>query len=145
MTRNGFTLVELIVVIAVMALMAGAVVLTMGPGGSDAAPIADRFASRVAAARDSAVVDGRPTGVWVTASGYGFEQYRGGGWQPLTAKPFEGRDWGKGIAASVAGAPGGRVRFDTMGLPSDPLAVTIGSGAEHAVVRVAANGDVVAD
>lgn len=145
MARNGFTLIELLIVIAVMALMAGVVVVTVGAGGSDAGPVADRFASRVAAARDSAVVEGRPTGVWVTASGYGFEQYRARRWEPLTVKPFEGRDWGEGIVASAGGGPRGRVRFDSIGMPSEPLAVTIADGSASAAVRIAANGDVSAD
>ena len=39
---------------------------------------ADRFAARVAAARDEAVVTAAPMGLWVSASGYGFQRRDGG-------------------------------------------------------------------
>ena len=60
MTRNDFTLVETMIVVAVMALLAGVAVLTFGPVGADPKDAATRFASRVAAARDQAILTGRP-------------------------------------------------------------------------------------
>jgi len=79
--EHGFTLVELMVVLTVMALMAGAVVLTIGSRNGDVAETAGRFASRIAAARDEAIVGGHPVAVWITPSGYGFERYAAGRWQ----------------------------------------------------------------
>jgi len=146
--RNGFTLVELIVVIAVMALLTGAVVLTVAApaGASDSAT---RFAGRLAAARDQAVVSGRPISAWVSPSGYGFDQLRGGRWQRLADKPFESADWGKGATVAIAAAAAGegrtRVRFDSLGLPDQPFAVRIARDGRSANVRVAANGDVRVD
>ncbi len=139
---DGFTLIELLVVIAVMALLAGAVIMTIGPSGDDAQTVAGRFASRVAAARDEAVVGGRPVAIWVAPSGYGFERFAGGRWQPLTSKPFEPRDWGKDITAAPQSGSAARVGFDAIGLPSDGFAVVVGDGASRATVTVAANGDV---
>ena len=148
MPRNGFTLVELIVVIAVMALLTGAVVLTVASpaGASDSAT---RFAGRLAAARDQAVLSGRPISAWVSPSGYGFDQLRAGRWQRLTARPFEGADWGKGTtvqsAASATGEGRARIRFDSLGLPDQPFALRIERDGRAAAVRVAANGDVTVD
>lgn len=150
MARNGFTLIELMVVIALMALMAGAVAMTIGGPGGGPADAATRFASRLAAARDSAITGGRPISPWVSASGYGFDQYLGGRWQQLTVKPFDGDDWPEGVRATTDAAPGpgrqaappARVRFDSIGLPDRPLTVRLFGDGRRVEVQLAANGDV---
>jgi general secretion pathway protein H len=142
MPRNGFTLVELMVVIAVMALLAGAVVVTGSGRGSGPAADASRFAGRLAAARDEAVVGGRPISAWVAPSGYGFERYQGGAWQAISEKPFEGDDWEGGTAIAMSGRARARVRFDSLGLPDGPTSFALSRGGQTIRVRVAANGDV---
>lgn len=148
MTRNGFTLVELLVVIALMGVMAGAVVMTIG-GGDGPSAAATRFASRLAAARDLAVVGGRPISPWVSASGYGFDQYGGGRWQLLTGKPLGATDWPDGVvaAADTGSDPNrtagvARIRLDSIGLPDRPLTVRLAADGRRAEVQLAANGDV---
>ena len=144
MARNGFTLVELMIVIAVMALMTGAVLLTAGSPSGRATDNATRFASRIAAARDQAILAGKPIGAWVTPSGYGFDRYSGGHWEAMSAKPFDGDNWGQGTDVSVSPGEGGRgrIRFDSLGMPDRAFAVTIVRDGRETVVRVAANGDV---
>lgn len=144
MKRNGFTLVELMVVVAVMGLLAGAVVLSVGSPGSGPAESATRFASRLAAARDQAILTGQPISSWVSASGYGFERYRDGHWEALTDKPFDGDDWEAGteIGLPPTGGARARVRFDSLGMAEEPFALKVSSGGRTAVVRVAATGDV---
>jgi general secretion pathway protein H len=141
--RNGFTLVELMIVIAVMGLLVSAVVLTAGSTNGGPQDAATRFASRLAAARDEAVLTGRPISAWVSPSGYGFDQMRDGRWERLDEKPFKGDDWGKGMAVSFAGEQARfRVRFDSLGLPDQPLQLQLSRDGRAAAVRVAANGDV---
>jgi general secretion pathway protein H len=142
--RNGFTLVELMIVIAVMALLTGAVMLTTGGGGGGVVTTATKFASRMAAARDQAILGGKPISAWVTPSGYGFDRYSEGQWRQMTAKPFDGANWGYGTRVAVASADGarGRIRFDSLGLPDRAFAVTLARGRQSASVRIAANGDV---
>ena len=113
MGERGFTLVELLVVITVMALLATGVVLTLPASGAGARDAAGRFAARVAAARDTAVLTGRPTGLWVSPSGYGFEQLQGAQWRAVDARPLVQEDWGRGVQAGVQGQA--RVRFDSVG------------------------------
>jgi general secretion pathway protein H len=142
--RNGFTLVEMMIVIAVAALLAGVVVLTVGNPGPGPNEAATRFASRIAAARDQAILSGRPISAWVSASGYGFDQLRDGRWEKLEQKPFEGDDWGPAMQVGLAGAGAhmARVRFDSLGVADQALAVRLARAGESAGVRIAANGEV---
>ena len=140
MTRNGFTLVETMIVVAVMALLAGVAVLTFGPVGADPKDAATRFASRVAAARDQAILTGRPISAWVSPSGYGFDQLRDGRWEKLERKPFEAADWGAGMQASLDGR--NRVRFDSLGMADQPLGIRLSRQGESAGIRIAVTGEV---
>ena len=145
--RNGFTLVELMVVIALMAIAAAAVVMTVQTGGAGAGETASRFASRVAAARDEAILSGQPISAWATPSGYGFDRLRGGHWERVSEKPFDGVDWGPDTRVEFESAEEGmgRVRFDTLGMPDRPMALRISRNNRTATVQVAANGDVSVD
>lgn len=144
MRANGFTLVELMVTMLVMALLASVVMMTAGPSGASAKETATRFASRIAAARDDAVLTSRPVSVWVSPSGYGFDRLQGGHWEAMTAKPFAADDWSKGVEMAVDGAqaPRSRVRFDSLGMPDQPLAIQLSADGRRAKVQIAANGDV---
>ncbi len=70
--EHGFTLIELMVVLTIIGFISAAVVIAIPDPRGRIVDDADRFAARVAAARDEAVVTARPMGVWVSASGYGF-------------------------------------------------------------------------
>lgn len=151
MRRDGFTLVEMLVVMLVMALLATTVVLTAGAGGRGVAADASRLASRIAAARESAITSARPVGVWISRSGYGFDVRSGGAWRPAGQKPFETIDWPAGTTVAAAGLAGeqaalsgGRARlvFDNLGLPDSPLRLDIARDGRSARVTVAPNGDV---
>ena len=135
-TRNGFTLVEMMIVIAVMALLAGVAVLTVGSFGADPRD----SATRVAAARDQAILTGRPISAWVSPSGYGFDQLRDGRWEKVEQKPFEAADWGSGVQASLDSRT--RVRFDSLGVADQPLGIRLSREGESAGVRIAATGEV---
>jgi len=143
--QGGFTLVELMVVLAIMALFAGAVVMTMGRLGGGSTDSANRLGARLAAARDEAIVSGTPIAGWVSASGYGFDRFEKGRWEPLSAKPFEGANWESGTQVSVGGGGGdarARVRFDSLGLPDAPLSLRLARNGEISRIDIVANGDV---
>ena len=141
---DGFTLVELMVVLTIMALFAGAVVMTMGNLGGGSTDSANRLGARLAAARDEAIVSGTPIAGWISASGYGFDRYEKGRWEPLLVKPFEGANWDDGTTVSVGGAAEGRarVRFDSLGLPDAPLSLSLARNGETSRIEIVANGDV---
>lgn len=136
----GFTLVELMVVIAIVGLLTGAVVLAMPDPRGDLRHEAERFAARARAAQDAAVIEARETALWVTADGYGFEQRDRGGWRRLDEKPFEDRRW-QGAQAIVGDAGRARVIFDTTGF-SEPLDVTLVRDAARVTVRIEGDGTI---
>lgn len=142
MKANGFTLVELLIGLAVMALLASAVALTMRGGDSAVRAEAARFASRVAAARDEAILTATPMGIWVTPSGYGFERLDGGRWQNWDSRPLVQRDWAKGVVPALTGTGAQRIRFDPVGLPSEAATLTLEGGNRPLQVMVSATGEV---
>nr|WP_312293844.1 GspH/FimT family pseudopilin [Brevundimonas diminuta] len=124
--RTGFTLVELMVVIAIIGVAAGAVVLSMPDPRPTLAVEAERFAARLTLAREEAVMTNRPVALRADAAGYGFESFDGAVWTPLTGV-LAPKAWGEG--AAVAGAA--RAVFDPTG------------GADAASVRLEREGQAV--
>jgi len=153
--RNGFSLVELMVVLFVMGLLASVVVLSMSDEGRALRDEAERFAARTVAARDAAISGARPVAVVVGRAGYYFEQRRDGGWQPLAPERFGLVAWEPGTSASVVGGVGEaaagaaperqRVVFDPVGLASSEARVRLSQGSRALTVSVARDGTVKLD
>ncbi|GGB57679.1 hypothetical protein GCM10010833_10550 [Blastomonas aquatica] len=157
--ESGFTLIELMVTLFIIGLVAGAVVLSL-PGDSAAlSEDADRFAARVAAARDEAIVSARPIAVWIAPSGYGFDARQDRQWVPLNARTLANRDWKPGTVATIEGdvaqnaappgtdpasAPPSRARFwfDATGLPNSPVEVVLSRGVNSDRIIISATGEV---
>ena len=151
--EQGFTLIELMVVLFIIGLVAGAVVLAL-PGDSAAlSEDADRFAARVAAARDEAVVSARPIAVWIAPSGYGFDARQDRAWVPLDARTLPSQDWKPGTIARIEGDTDegeqkpedqGRARFwfDATGLPNRSVTVVLARGSNSDRVVISATGEV---
>lgn len=72
--RTGMTLVEMLVVLAIVGVSAGMVVLAVGGGRSDVAAQteANRFADRIRLAADEALIASRPITVRMNPTGYAF-------------------------------------------------------------------------
>lgn len=151
MRQNGFTLVELMIAIVVIAMIAGVVVMTARQPSGSLSAVATGFATRVAALRETAIASGRPTSAWISRSGYGFESYKAGQWTPLDSRTFREREWPKGTAVSADGLAGqeaaigggnARIVFDNLGLPEAPTIVRLVRDGQSVLVAVAPNGDV---
>lgn len=134
---RGFTLIELMVVITVIGLASAAAVLAMPDSRGRLMDEAARFATRSRAAHDAAIVEGRPVSLWITPSGYGFDQWRGGRWSPMDA-PLSVEQWRTGTAAT--GIARERVTFDTTGLADRPLTVSLAREGARVEVVIEADG-----
>ena len=137
----GFTLVELMIVLAVMGLLAGVAVWRWPSGGDDARAEAQILATRLAAARDQAIIEGRPIAIVVEPAGYRFEQRRGWQWQPLQDASLRERRLRSGVQAE-GGARGIRIRFDSTGLPAAAATLRLRSGGHASQVELLADGEV---
>jgi general secretion pathway protein H len=142
--EKGFTLVELMVVLAVLALAATVAVLTIPGSNARVAGEADRLALRIAALRDLAIVEGRPMAVVISPSGYGFERREAEGWGELPGRAYARHDWPAGVRLiDPAGSAPVRVTFDTIGTTSARTALAIGDGDATARLTVSTTGEVV--
>lgn len=135
---RGFTLVELMVVVAILALASTAVILTIPDGSANLREEAQRFAGRVGAARDQAILMSRPMAVSVDAAGYGFARRERGAWRALEDKPFATTPW----RAEVHPAATARIVFDGTGATEDAAQVVLVRRDRQVPVTVSADGRV---
>lgn len=140
--ERGFSLVELLVVIVIIGLLSSVVVVTMADPRGRIAGDADRFAGRVRAARDSAIVSGRPMALWVSQTGYGFERRQDGDWQAMSEGPLAATDWSRETQARFDGMSQLRMVFDSVGRADRPLDFTLARDAQHIRVRIDLDGRV---
>ena|SRR5690554_6453524 len=142
---RGFTLVELMVVLAVIGLAGAAVALTLPPGDDVLVKEAETFAARLAHARDEAILGMRTVEVGVTARGYGFSRRRFEGWQSLEGRAFASVDWTPGTQPRLAGRDA-RItfRFDPTGA-TEPRSLVLLREGRRARVSVDGGGEVTID
>jgi general secretion pathway protein H len=140
--ERGFTLVEILVVVAVLGLLTAVIVLNLPESGGRLADEADALAARLTRAQEEAILTNRTVEVAVGSGGYAFRVQRAGGWAPLEDGPFEPRRWGDGISVAVRAAEGrSGVRFDPTGA-AEPVEITLHKKAQSVRVRVDGQGGV---
>ncbi|MAW81203.1 MAG: type II secretion system protein GspH [Parvularcula sp.] len=82
--QRGLSLVELLVVMALAAMVAGVVVINAPPGRTDARRAAEALAARLDFAAQDAVTRGAVLGMRLDDEGYAFFRYQRGEWKPET-------------------------------------------------------------
>ncbi|WP_149196201.1 GspH/FimT family pseudopilin [Luteimonas suaedae] len=139
---TGFTLVELMVVLAIVGLLGAAVVLT-APGRGDAlARDADALAARLLRAQQEAILGTRAIRVRADARGYAFSVQRFDGWQPLADAPFRPATWSDGVAPELPrGQEAIEFRFDPIGT-AEPVQIVLRQDQRRTQVTVDATGGV---
>jgi general secretion pathway protein H len=118
-SEAGFTLVETLVALMVLALMAG-MVLFAAPGPErQMQTFAMRFAAIVARGAEESVTTSRSIALVLDDRGFGFARREEQGWIAVApGGPLSFRAWPEGVQVSVEGESGadGRVTvFDTLG------------------------------
>lgn len=136
--RAGFTLVELLMVVAIIGLAAGAVVLSVPDPRPSVAEDAERFAARLSRAREESILSNRPVAVQVGPTGYGFAAFDGIRWSDLDEGPFGPEDWTEGTTPEPAVA---RLVFDPTGV-AEPGTVVLTREGRRRTVTVDGAGEV---
>lgn len=134
--EDGFTFVELMVVIFIIGLAATTVILAIPDEGGSVYSEAERFAARAKAARDNAIIESRPAALRLGPGGYVLSVRRAGEWQE------SGRyEWASGTRVQLAGGEEGGTRFDSTGL-AVPLRLTLERGERRAAVEIGHDGSI---
>ena len=137
--RAGFTLVELMVMMTIIGLAAGAVVLSIPDPRPSVGMEAERFAARLVRAKEEAILTNRPVAVDVDRVGYRFSNFDGRDWTALNGV-FTAQTWDEGL-----GAPGrARIVFDPTGV-TDPAEIRLMRDGRGRTVVVDGAGEVVVD
>jgi general secretion pathway protein H len=130
----GFTLVELVVAIAIIGIASAAILLAM-PGPAEAVQReAARVAARAAAARDLAIISGR--GVALVPSARGWTLRVGG---PMPAAPGA-TTLQLADGMTLACDPAAPIQFDATGLATPARLVVAGPAGHRAGVTIDAAG-----
>ncbi|MEO7916739.1 MAG: type II secretion system minor pseudopilin GspH, partial [Dokdonella sp.] len=111
-SQRGFTLLEILVVVVIIGVLAGAVVMAVDSGsGRQLDREARRFGALLEQACEQAELGGRDLGVLMLDDGYGFANQVDGYWKP---QPRDGslrqRHWITGLRSEMT-RDGRRVAF----------------------------------
>jgi general secretion pathway protein H len=139
--EQGFTLVELMVVMSIIAVASAAVLFSLPDKGRTLRDSAERFAAQAATLRDAAVMDASPKAIRLDPAGYHFEHFTDGAWAATTDKPFRPVPWPDGVRARMLPTGEARIRFDATGL-ADPSTVSLSTGGQQASVTIDAGGEI---
>lgn len=102
MIRRGVTLIETLVVLALIALLASVAVLSAPALRSNARDEAERFAVKAGAAQTLALVSGAPVQIDFAPTGYGFRAFRDGAWTDIAdQRPLRRRVVRGGVAVTL--------------------------------------------
>jgi general secretion pathway protein H len=136
--ESGFTLVELMVVLTILALSTAVVLLVLPDQRTSLPDTAEKLAARIALVRDEAVIAARPMAVAVDEGGYRFEERRGGDWLALGDKALKAQAWEGGIRAEGSE----RIVFDSTGATERDVAIGLAREGERVSIEINASGGV---
>lgn len=99
---KGFTLIEIMVVIVIVALIAGTVMLSFPPVGDKLLKEhAERFSALISLAQDEAILQSTEYALEVTPTGYSFYFNDNNRWQKIDEPPFAPRTLPSNISSKM--------------------------------------------
>ncbi len=99
---NGFTLIEIMVVVVIAAILMGAVTLSFPRTGDDLLKEqANRFAAIISLSQDEAILQSKDLALAVGEAGYSFLRKEDNSWQVFDEPPFNARSLVSGIATEL--------------------------------------------
>jgi general secretion pathway protein H len=143
-SEGGFSLIELMLVMAIIALAASAVLLAAPPSTPSLPAEAERLAMRLERAQQAAIVENRAYAAEIDRAGYTFAVRREGQWLPLSRPPFAAAAWEAGTRAALPEQGRVRLVFDPVGA-ADPFELRLGRDGVQRRIRVDAAGEVWVD
>ncbi|PID33713.1 MAG: type II secretion system protein GspH [Thiotrichales bacterium] len=91
-SHRGFTLIEIMVVIVIVAILMAAVTLSFPPVGDKLLKEnAERFSALVSLAQDESILQSAEMSLEIDADGYGFYRNENNQWTALSEAPFKKR------------------------------------------------------
>ena len=139
---SGFTLIEMMVVLAILGLAAGVILLTAPDSRRSLMEEAERFGANLVRAKEEAVLTNRTIDVSITSEGYTFGATRRGLRRPLDERPFGTVEWSEDTTAILSDTDQrSRIAFDSTGIAT-PAAVDLFRSDGHVRVLVDMAGSV---
>jgi general secretion pathway protein H len=139
---NGFTLIELMVVLVILGIASAAVVMAIPDPGGRVRDEGERLAARALAIRDDAILEGRSTRIVIDTAGYSAERRLQGRWQAYGGKGFGIVAFPSGMLATTGETGRVVVTFDATGAVAEPAAIDLSKDAMRVRIDILANGAV---
>ena len=137
--QAGFSLIEMLVALAVMALVTGLVIITGPVSGSSLGAETDRFIKTLAGARDLALIESRTVTVEVSEAGYTTKLHAR---MTATAPAGLSDSWNTGTTVATAdGRLPALLTFDPVGL-TEPATLTLYRDGATARIAIDPSGQI---
>lgn len=140
--RAGLTLVEVLVVLAIIGLVGSVVALNAGIARPSLDAEAERFARAARRAQELAVIHQRQIALRVDAQGYSFQQWRDGAWRALGGRDWAPIAWSSPLIVETGGED--VIFFDAAGLSAPKEVRLFRDGRGRAIAFDGVGGVVIA-
>jgi type II secretion system protein H len=140
--QNGFTLIEVMVVLVILGIASAAVVLMLPDPGGRVRDAGEQLAARALAVRDDAILAGRSTRMVIDAAGYSAERRVAGRWRAYGGKGLDAVVFPAGVVAATGAAERVIVTFDATGGVAEPVVIDLSKDAVVVRIDIPANGAV---